>query len=194
MSYELSIEDIKKAKITLTLVGINIILYIVLNVALDGKYVFELAQYNYVVKNNGEWYRFFTAMFMHGGLNHLLNNMIMLLVVGAFCETFFPNKKIFLLTYIVSGLIGNIFTLLIMSEHTVSLGASGAIAGLVGATLFFRDYRERLVKTLVIVFMISFIYNSFMPGIGTWAHIFGLFSGILIGYLLTRKEKKKWKR
>lgn len=187
----LDIENIKEAKITLTLIFVNILSFILFNLALPQDYLLLFAQINSNIINGYEIWRLFTSIFLHADPFHMFSNMIALLLFGATVEI---NKSIsnikFLLIYFVSGLIGNVFSLLLLPLDTTSLGASGAIFGLIGVAFIMvaTDYPPLLLFALF--YIAFFIITSFTPGINYWAHIFGLLGGILFGYLFyTRKRK-----
>ena len=188
MSYYLTIEDIKKSYVTLTLLAINIIAYIVVNVIMGSAYLFYVAQYNAGILDNGEWWRLFTAMFFHLNIQHIISNMVALLVVGSYCEREIPKRWMYITDYLISGLIGNLFTLALTDKFSFSLGASGAIAGLYGTVLVIRKINSDVLLIYTVIFLVNFFISSFAPGIGTWAHIFGLFSGILFGFIIKRQK------
>jgi membrane associated rhomboid family serine protease len=187
----LDIENLKEARITLTLIFVNVLSFIIFNLALSQEYILLLVQINRKIINEYEIWRLFTSIFLHSDPIHLFSNMIALLMFGATVEI---NKNItkiqFLLTYFVSGLIGNVFSLLLFPLDTISLGASGAIFGLIGVAfvMIATDYPPLLLFALFYIGF--FIVTSFTPGINYWAHIFGLLGGLLFGYLFYRRKNK----
>ena len=189
MAYVLTPEQIKKSKLSLTLIGINVSIYIVVNLILGLVFLFNLAQVNHLVVNQGEYWRLFTAMFVHADFGHLFNNMIAILFLGAATEEN-CTKLEYLVIYLVSGLIGNLFTLWLTSPASISLGASGAISGLMGVILIIIDRKTPYMKIYTILYIFSFFVSAFAPGIGTWAHIFGLFGGLGFGLLLKKKKMR----
>jgi len=193
MSYELRLEEMKKARITLGVIAINIIAFIVVNLIRGGKDLIYVAQLNIAITQEGEFWRLFTAMFFHANAEHLLANMLSLLFVGSFCELRYPKKMYYPITYILSGLIGNLFTLWFEGDFVLSLGASGAIAGLYGSMIIMMRKNSRRFHILSIIFLANFLINSFAPGIGTWAHIFGLLFGLLMGFYITRTDETREK-
>jgi len=110
--FVLTAENFKEARITLFLISINIIIFISFNFAIEPDYFFFLlAQINNKVINHYELWRLITAMFLHADILHIFSNMFGLLLFGAFLETYF-TKISYLLLYFISGLIGNIFSLI----------------------------------------------------------------------------------
>ncbi len=135
---------------------------------------------------NGEVWRFFTSMFLHIGLQHILFNAYALFIFGAETERIFGRTR-FLTIYILSGLFGSL-TSFILGSAMISAGASGAIFGIVGmqVTYFLRYQkllgslgRSRLFNILFIV-GINIFFGLAVPGIDNWAHMGGLISGAVI--------------
>jgi rhomboid protease GluP len=127
-------------------------------------------------------------MFFHADTMHLISNMFGLLIFGSYVELAFSKYK-FLLIYAISGLLGNIITLFLFPPNTLSLGASGAIFGLIGAAMIIILFENN--PTLIIIgfiYLIYFIISSFSPGINYFAHIFGLIGGFLLGYAFRKKK------
>ena len=178
--------------ITYLLVGINIILYIM--PLLTGKYdelINLCAVYGPAVKN-GEYYRLLTGIFLHGNIIHLGFNCYALYIIGSQIESFLGKFK-YLIIYLFSGLMGALFSVLLGGNY-VSIGASGAIFGLMGALVcfgyYYRVYLGNVVKTQIIPLIIFNLALGFMMnGIDNFAHIGGLLGGILITRSLGVKDK-----
>jgi len=187
----LTAENFKEARITLFLISINIIIFITFNFAIKPDYFLLLAQINDRVINHYELWRLITAMFLHGDILHIFSNMFGLLLFGAFLETYF-TKISYLLVYFISGLIGNIFSLILLPLDTISLGASGCIFGLIGAAIIIiAIHKDKSLLILGMVYVLLFIISSFSPGINYFAHIFGLLGGLFFGYILRKKKQEK---
>lgn len=146
------------------------------------------AKLNYRIID-GEWYRLITPMFLHVDLFHLLFNCTALLSFGTETEMIFGKKK-FLIIYFVSGLCGSIGSFLY--SPTVSVGASGAIFGLIGANLYLLTLNRELYKrvfgnSVIAILVINILYGLSNSSIDDSAHIAGLIGGFLItwsiGYL-----------
>ena len=140
-----------------------------------------------------EYYRVLTAFFMHFGIHHLFNNMLLLWYLGSRLEKYLGHIK-FGLTYLACGLGGNLISLvfyLLTEPYTNTAGASGAVFGIVGAMLWIvLRHRGRLadLTTRQLMLMIVFtLYNGFSSsGINNAAHIGGLVLGFLLGMLFYR--------
>ncbi|NHJ26119.1 MAG: rhomboid family intramembrane serine protease, partial [Candidatus Lokiarchaeota archaeon] len=155
------------------------------------EYSYYFVQINDVIFRDFEIWRLFTAMFIHGDLIHLFSNMFGLFLFGVFVESFFSRKD-FLLIYFVSGLLGNIFSLFLLPSYIISFGASGAVFGLIGASLII-VIKERYTPLIFIslVYVLYFLVSSFTPGINYFAHIFGLIGGLLLGYFFQKANLKQ---
>jgi membrane associated rhomboid family serine protease len=186
----LDVENLKDAKITLTLIFVNILLFILVNFS-PPEIFLSLVQDNRSILENFEVWRLFTSIFIHADPMHLFSNMIALLLFGATVEI---NSNITRLQYIsiyfISGLIGSFFSLLLIPIDIISLGASGAIFGLIGAAFIIVAIDYRPLLFLALFYVGFFILTSFSPGINYWAHIFGLLGGILFGYLFYMRKRK----
>lgn len=135
---------------------------------------------------NGEVYRLLTSTFMHASILHLVFNMYALSIIGKQVETFLGKPK-FLLVYLFSGLTGSLLSCAITNSY--SLGASGAIFGLMGSLLYF-GYHYRLylgsvlLGQIVPVIVINLVIGYITPSIDNAAHIGGLVGGLFISMAL----------
>lgn len=135
---------------------------------------------------NGEVYRLLTSTFMHASILHLVFNMYALFVIGKQVETFLGKSK-FLLVYLFSGLTGSLLSCAITNSY--SLGASGAIFGLMGSLLYF-GYHYRLylgsvlLGQIVPVIVINLVIGYLTPSIDNAAHIGGLVGGLFLSMAL----------
>ncbi|MCY6959340.1 rhomboid family intramembrane serine protease [Clostridium brassicae] len=194
LNYRLEIEKRKKDKsfITNLLIGINIVLYIITAVLSKNIFdsdirvlVFLGAKVNELI-SQGEYYRLFTAMFLHGGLMHLVLNMYALYALGPLVEKVYGKIK-YLIIYFIAGMISSVFSYLFSSG--VSIGASGAIFGLLGASLIFgvkmRDkVGKGMVRNIIYVIGINVFIGVAMPNIDNFGHMGGLIGGIIISFIL----------
>ena len=131
----------------------------------------------------GQYWRLFTPMFLHIDLMHLLFNSYALYLYGPIVEKLFGKGK-FILVYLLSGLMGTLFSY-VLSPNPAA-GASGAIFGLMGALLYFRQRQTALFQRifgpgLLMIIGINLFYGFVMPGIDNWGHIGGLVGGFLVG-------------
>ncbi|MFJ5922746.1 rhomboid family intramembrane serine protease [Kitasatospora sp. NPDC092948] len=129
-----------------------------------------------------EWYRLVTAMFVHGGLLHIATNMFSLWVIGPQLERALGRVR-FLGLYLVSGIAGNAlaFVLSPPSEQLFSVGASGAIFGLLGATAVLFRVNRIPMQPVIALLVVNLVITFSLKGIDWRAHIGGLVAGVVIG-------------
>ena len=184
----LDASNFKEARITIFLISINTLLYVFFSFAFEDVF-YLLVQINYKIINDLEIWRLFTSMFLHGDALHLIFNMVSLLIFGAYVELNY-SKYQFLILYFISGLIGSFFSMLLLPLNVISLGASGAIFGLIGAAFSILIVeRNTPLIFLGLIYVFYFVFSSFSPGINYFAHIFGLLGGLVMGYLFKRGKK-----
>lgn len=181
----------KKPIITSILVALNIIIYcVIVLMEIYDKTIIDYGVFGPAIRN-GEYYRLLTGMFLHGGIIHLLFNCYALWVIGMQMETYMGKFK-FLIIYLFSGIIGSLFS--ITFTNSLSIGASGAIFGLLGSMLYFgyhyRVYLGNVLKSQIIPLIIFNLTLGFiLNGVDNFAHIGGLIGGTLITIALGIKYK-----
>ncbi len=137
---------------------------------------------------SGEVWRFVTAIFVHGGLGHLLMNMFALALFGSILESVIESKK-FLLVFFSAGILANIVAVFF---YTKSLGASGAIFGVLGTLILLRPgmmvFAFGLPMPLFIAGILwaasDFLGLIIPSDVGNIAHLTGLAVGLLFGIFL----------
>ena len=181
--------------ITYWLIAVNVILYVI---------PILFGQYNDLINNysvwgpairEGQYYRLLTGIFLHGGILHLLFNCYALYVIGSQVENFLGRIK-FAIIYLVAGISGALFSV-IFGGNFASIGASGAIFGLMGALVYFgyhySVYLGTVIKSQIIPLIVLNLLLVFcMPGIDNFAHIGGLIGGTLMSIALGVKDKSSW--
>ena len=128
---------------------------------------------------SGDWYRLFTCIFIHASILHLLFNMYALYIIGSQMESYLGKIK-YALVFIVSGLVGSLSS--IIFSRSVSVGASGAIFGLLGAMLYFAYYYRLILGNslrheIIPVIILNLVLGFMIPGVDIFAHIGGLAGG-----------------
>ena len=133
---------------------------------------------------NGDWWRFFTPMFLHAGIMHILFNMFCLFVFGPELEKIIGKMR-FLTLYLLSGIFANVATYFLHDWNYAHVGASGAIFGLFGAygalVYYTKKTMPQLRQMILPIIVISVIMTFIQPGINATGHIAGLIVGFLIG-------------
>lgn len=187
----------KKIVVTNVLIALNVLVFFVV-FALSGANlnVLNLLRYgalNSILVQNGEFWRLITAGFLHGGIFHLLFNMYSLYIIGMQIENFVGKWK-FLAIYFCSMITASLMSC-VMSPNSVSVGASGAIFGLLGALVYFgyhyRLYLGSVLRNQIIPLILFNLLLGFMvSGIDNAAHIGGLIGGLLISMALGVQKRE----
>ena len=181
----------KSSYITLALLAINVVVFLLCSFAFGWMYE-KGAMITEVVLRDGQYYRLFTAMFLHADPQHLINNMLMLALGGAIVEHYTGHAFYFFL-YMLSGLFGNMISMAYEIQNRlswVSVGVSGAIMGLVGFVVvwilvnrktFIRSRNLMIRLALLGVFVIEACF--FQKGANTAAHTGGFLTGAVLGVI-----------
>ena len=182
----------KKPIITFVLLGILSIIFIISFIYDANEIIFNFGNQRDLVRY-GEYYRLLTCAFIHTEVIHFLANAYALYVVGSLVEGYYGKLK-FILIYLVSAITGSLLSM-IMSQ-SFSIGASGAIFGLMGSLLYFGyHYRVYFGNVLISKILPVVIFNLFlgfmMTGIDNFAHIGGLVGGFLISKAVGINSKDK---
>lgn len=191
-----------KAPCTVLLAAVNVVVFFVLTfqgMTEDGRFLLAHgAMYVPFVMEQGEYYRLFTSIFLHFGFEHLMSNMVMLVLIGWNLEIEVGKIK-FIIIYILSGLGGNILSAWLemqTGDYAVSAGASGAIFGIIGTLLYVAIRNKGRIgditgRGLVFMIILSLYYGFTSSGVDNMAHIGGLISGFILGVLLYWKRNNK---
>ncbi|MBE5825164.1 MAG: rhomboid family intramembrane serine protease [Butyrivibrio sp.] len=181
----------KSSYISLGLMIVNIIIFIITTtVASD---LFEKgAMVTARVVGDAQFYRLFSAMFLHADTQHLMSNMLMLALAGAIVENY-TGHLFFIFLYLMSGLAGNMISMAYEIRNSLdwlSVGASGAIMGLVGfIVVWITINRKRFITNrnvlLRLLLLGAFVVQAcfFQPGANTAAHLGGFLSGLVLGII-----------
>lgn len=178
----------------LVIVMINIVVLLILsfmgNVESADFMLEHGANYAPLVVEGQEYYRLVTSMFLHFGLDHLVNNMLILLFLGDMLEHLAGRFR-YLLIYLGGGIAGNILSVLWdmrSGSFAVSAGASGAVFAVIGALIFVvlrnRGRIEGMTgRRLIFMAALSVLEGLTSSGIDNSAHIGGLAAGFLLALL-----------
>ena len=192
--------------VTYFIIGLNVLVFIYQYFIIQGAQLSENFIYTYaLIPANPSILTIFSSMFMHGGFTHIIFNMWFLWIFGDNIESVLGHKK-YLLFYFLCGIGAGLSQIQIDPESTIPMvGASGAIAGVLGAYLF-RFPRATVHVLVILIVFITFIRVPAMIVIGFWflsnltagigtlgieqtggtawfAHIGGFISGVLFNYL-----------
>jgi rhomboid protease GluP len=184
------------------IIGINILifLYVVLNdMFLNRSDILRQGALSWkLVYQDKQYYRVVSSMFLHSGFEHLFNNMLVLVFVGDNCERALGKLK-YLTVYLGSGIIAGICSIsynMLKNNRIYSVGASGAIFGIVGAMIYIlivnKGQLEDISSRQIILFAVFSLYGGITnAGIDNVAHIGGFIAGLILSIIIYRKPLRK---
>lgn len=192
----------KKAYVNGLLIALNVLFFLYLEITGSSENVYFMytkgAMSAPTVLEDGEYYRLLTAMFMHFGIRHIMNNMLVLFVLGDNLERALGHVK-YLIFYLLCGIGSNWVSMMAHSTDTmtVSAGASGAIFGVVGGLLYVvtanKGRLEDLsTRQLVIMIFFSLYLGYTSTGVDNTAHLSGLVIGIVLAIILYHRPTGDW--
>lgn len=196
-------EEIKKEPVTVLLILLNTLIFLIVEFtggSENGQHMLECgAAYAPLILEQGQWYRVFSSMFLHFGAPHLINNMLVLFVLGQRLEPAVGRLR-FLLIYIAGGLGGNFISLfwdMRTGDYSVSAGASGAVFAVMGGMIYvIIRHRGRVVdltmKQMLIMAAFSLYFGFASEGVDNAAHAGGLLCGFLAAVIFYH-PRKIWK-
>lgn len=191
----------KVTPVNILFVAVNVLVYLIILIingsvfaTYDVDVMLRMGASSYSSFINGRYYELLTAMFLHFGISHLFNNMLLLTYIGCELERRIGSFS-YAVVYLLSGIIGNIISLLYYSrigeEDVVSAGASGAIFGVLGCLAVFllinpsKD-RNLTTRRLLIMAVLTIYYGFTNVGVDNAAHIGGFCFGLFSGFLLSK--------
>lgn len=196
-------EEIKKEPVTVLLILLNTLIFLIVEFtggSENGQHMLECgAAYAPLILEQGQWYRVFSSMFLHFGAPHLINNMLVLFVLGQRLEPAVGRLR-FLLIYIAGGLGGNFISLfwdMRTGDYAVSAGASGAVFAVMGGMIYvIIRHRGRVadltMKQMLIMAAFSLYFGFASEGVDNAAHAGGLLCGFLAAVIFYH-PRKIWK-
>ena len=193
-------EEIKKEPVTAGLIFLNTLIFLIVEFtggSENGQHMLECgAAYAPLILEQGEWYRIFSSMFLHFGLPHLVNNMLVLFVMGQRLEPAVGRMR-FLLIYLAGGIGGNIVSLC-WDMHTgvfaVSAGASGAVFAVIGGMIYvIIRHKGRVadltMRQMIIMAAFSLYFGVASEGVDNAAHAGGMLCGFLVAVFIYHPRK-----
>ena len=184
----------KKIIVTYVIIGLLVLIYLLgLFTNNQDNFINMFAVYGPFIRKYHEYYRLLTGTLLHGGLFHLLSNCYALYIIGSQIESFYGKSKC-LIIYLFSAITGSLLSITL--ANNASIGASGAIFGLMGALLYFGYYYRVYIgstwkQRILPVILLNLVIGLIVPGIDYFAHIGGLIGGVLISMAVGLKYKHK---
>lgn len=167
--------------VTILLCVINILIYIYSVFFMEDAYLSGGINYD-MVMNQKEYYRFLTSIYLHADISHIAMNMLALAVAGALVESYLGSLKMAVI-YFVSGFCGSILSLIFQNpqENVYSIGASGAIFGVLMAAALIQNKKEGKSFLRAVLFVIIYAVGTWSQGIDLLGHIGGALGGAVAG-------------
>lgn len=188
---------IKLYPIVSSIIAINLIVFIITLIPGIGKDILYAGMSVNAFIAAGEWWRVITSMFLHGGFAHVLFNMFSLFLFGPELEKI-AGKMRFLTIYFLAGIFGVAATFLTQDPYYASVGASGAIYGIFGAfaalVYYTRNAFPQLKQIILPIIVISVIMTFLTPNVNYMAHLGGLATGFILGFVyFNSKNMLRWR-
>ncbi|MER5654708.1 rhomboid family intramembrane serine protease [Streptomyces sp. NPDC060011] len=182
--------------VTKVLIGLNVALYLVQRVVGDS-FTDQFTLFGRALLSGelqgvaeGQWYRMLTSMFLHGSPTHIIFNMLTLWWIGGPLEAALGRAR-YISLYFISGLAGSALCYLLTAPNQPSLGASGAIYGLFGATAVLMRRLNSDMRPIIALLVINLIFTFGWSGIAWQAHIGGLVAGVVVGYAMVHAPRER---
>ncbi len=177
----------KKPVITYGIIVLNVMIFLC-TLVYNPDVIKILLANNYVLTRLNGFYRLITSAFLHLNLIHIAFNMYALYLLGPRVEKYYGKTK-FLLIYLVSAIMGGVFSCVFNAADVFSFGASGAIFGLFGSIIYFTYYyratlHELLRSSLIPTLAFNLLLGFMIPGIDVFGHLGGLIGGVLMSMII----------
>ena len=193
-------KDLKQAPVNHIIILVNIVIFLMVEITGSWENADHMLRWGATgtldIWENHEYYRLFTAMFLHFGIRHLGNNMLVLLFLGDCLEKNLGRVRYGVL-YLLGGAGANLLSLfheIYSNEYVVSAGASGGVFAVIGGLFYIvlrnKGHTENFTsRQLLILAFLSLYHGVTSTGINNMAHFGGLALGFLLGILLYHTKK-----
>ena len=176
-------------RVTYFLIGLNVFLFAIQYVQGVNKVAVDYGMYPVAIAQEGEWWRLFTSAFLHGSFIHIAFNMYVLFFLGPTLERILGHTR-FIVLYLLSALGGSVASYWFSDVQTVSVGASGAIFGLMGALIVAGRRLRYDIKQVLFLLLINVAIGFFSPGVDWRAHFGGLVVGAVVAVIMVFPPKR----
>lgn len=180
---------IRSAVVTQVLIGLNLAVFVVALVAGLESVTRTYGMFPPAISVGGEWWRLLTAAFLHGGLLHIAFNMYVLFLIGPQLEALFGHVR-YLIVYLLAALGGTVASYAFSPLGTVSVGASGAIFGLMAALIVAGHSLRQEVTQIVFLLAINVVIGFLVPNIDWRAHLGGAAVGAAAAAVMVYAPKQ----
>jgi len=172
------------------LIAVNLLLFVATLIEQELIWLLGLQPAGFLVR---PW-ALVTNLFIHGGIGHILANMLTLYFFGSYLLRLIGVRN-FLIVYFCGGILGNIFYILLASPFSIAVGASGAIFALGGALTVMRPRLRVFIFPIPVPLPLwvavigGFLILSLFPHVAWQAHLGGLVLGLTAGYFFRKRER-----
>lgn len=193
-------KELKKTPVTSALLLLNILVFLIVEITGGSENTMHMlncgACFVPKVVWEHQYYRLFTSMFLHFGMSHLANNMLVLFVLGGRLEHAVKKKK-FLVIYLLGGMFGNVLSIFLewyTDKFAISAGASGATFAILGALIYLIIWNkghlgDLSTRQILIIAFLSLYLGFTSNGVDNVAHVGGLMGGFLLALLFYPPRK-----
>jgi membrane associated rhomboid family serine protease len=180
---------ITKPRVTYALIAINLVVFGLQYLVGINDLAEEFGMWPVGIAVGGEWWRLITSAFLHGSFLHIAFNMYVLFALGPTLERILGHGR-FIILYLLAALGGSVASYMFSDIRTVSVGASGAIFGLMGALVVAGRRLRYDVRQVLILLVINVVIGFLAPGIDWRAHLGGLITGAIVSAILVYAPRK----
>ena len=185
---------IVKPRVTYALIGLNVALFLLQYLGGLYEVAGDWGMKPEAIAVDGEWWRLLTGAFLHWSFLHIAFNMYVLFALGPNLERVLGHVR-YLLLYLIAALGGGVASYALSDMRTVSVGASGAIFGLMGALIVAGRRLNYDIKQVIILLGINVVIGFLAPGVDWRAHLGGLITGAAVAavfVLVPRRHRVLW--
>ncbi len=174
--------------VTIAVFAVTCVVYALQYLGVIADAVERFAMWPAAIAYDGEFYRLLTAAFLHGSLLHIGFNMLVLWSIGPTLERILGHSR-FLVLYLVAALGGSVASYVFSAPMTLSVGASGAIFGLMGALVVAGKRLGYDITQVLVLLGINVVIGFVVPNIDWRAHLGGMVTGALVAAVLAYAPK-----
>ncbi len=176
-------------RVTYALIGINVFLFAVQYLQGVNQVAVDYGMYPIAIAQGSEWWRLFTSAFLHGSFIHIAFNMYVLFFLGPTLERILGHTR-FIVLYLLAALGGSVASYWFSDLQSVSVGASGAIFGLMGALIVTGRRLRYDITQVLFLLAVNVAIGFFSPGVDWRAHFGGLVVGAAVAAVMVFPPKR----
>jgi membrane associated rhomboid family serine protease len=180
---------ISKPFVTYALIGVNVVLFLIQLSSGINEVARQLGMWPIGIAIGDEWWRFPASAFLHGSWLHIAFNMYVLFIIGPTLERILGHIR-FVLLYVLAAMGGAIASYVFSNVTTVSVGASGAIFGLMGALVVAGQRLRYDIRMVLVLLAVNIVIGFLAPNIDWRAHLGGLVTGAVVAAIMVLPKRR----